>query len=113
MSIYPGAAVVRVLGSQYAVQVRIVRAKAIYARAGIQAIALNDEDVAVTFTTPLPSTDYVLGGLTLVNLAAPDPFLQIKGVSILSQTGFTVRLSAPAPTANFVLHWSIAEEYNP
>ena len=113
MSTFPGAATVRVLGDGRAVQVKLGRAKAIYARAGIYEIAAGEEEIDIEFATGLPSTDYVLGGLTLVNTALPDPFLTIKGTSILSQTGFSVTLSAPAPTANYELHWTIAELYDP
>lgn len=113
MSTYPGAALVRVLGTGEAVQVNIVRAKAIYARSGIVEIGAGDIEVVVTFTTPLPDTNYTVPGLAVNSQNLTDPFLTARVSSILSATGFTVRLSAPTLSASMRLHWSVAEIYNP
>lgn len=113
MSTYPGAATIKILGGNETVQIKVVRAKAIYARSGIVDIGAGDVEVEVEFTTPLPSADYTVPGLAVNSTNLTDPFLTARVSSILSATGFTVRLSAPTLSSSMKLHWSIAEIYNP
>lgn len=72
--------------------------------------------VAVTFATPLQDANWVFAGLTLWNSADADVdvvFLTFLGRVQKSATGFTIQLSAPPPTEDYYLDWSIAEAYNP
>lgn len=113
---YPGAAKVRV-STGPVVKVNITRVKHIYSRAGIKNIEAGSDEVEVEFTTPLVGTNWVLAGLSIVN-HSDDPNLtptfSVKGISAPSQSGFTVKLSAPTPGgSNYKLHWAIAEVYNP
>lgn len=112
MPSYPNVAQVKVLTNRV-VKVVISRPNQIYARAGIVEIGAGEIEVEVTFPTPLPSADYCVPALLVNSQDLPDPFLTARVSSILSATGFTVRLSAPTLSASMRLHWAIAEIYNP
>jgi hypothetical protein len=113
---FPGAAKVKVTPGPI-VKVQIMRTKHIYSRADVEDIEEGSDEVEVEFTTPLIGTNWVLAGLSIVN-HTDDPNLtptfSLKGISAPSQSGFTVKLSAPAPPGtNYKLHWAIAEVFNP
>lgn len=113
--VFPGAAKVRISAGPV-VKVKIVRSRPSYARADSTDIPAGTDEVVVVFNTPLPAATWVFAGLSLVNHADnPDlsQYLSIKGVSAPSQSGFTVKLSAPTISANYKLHWAITEELNP
>lgn len=112
MPSYPPVAQVRVLTNRV-VTVVISRTNQIYARSGIIDIGAGEIEVEVEFPTPLPSTDYTVPALQVNSQDLPDPFITARVSSILSQTGFTVRLSSPTLSASMKLHWAIAELYNP
>lgn len=115
MSTYPGAAKVKVLNDRV-VKVVVQRARPAYVRAGYADIQEGSDEVVIVFNTPVPTTDWIFSGLVVVNHADnPDlsQYLTTKGVSAPSQSGFTAKLSAPALTGNYKLHWSITEALNP
>jgi hypothetical protein len=112
---YPGSAKVKILSDQ-AVKVVIQRARPAFVRAGYADIQSGSDEVVIVFNTPVPSTGWVFSGLVVVNHADNSDlsqYLTVKGVSAPSQSGFTVKLSAPALTGNYKLHWGITESLNP
>lgn len=113
--VYPGAAKVKVTSNQV-VKVKIVRSRPSYARADVTDIPQGTDEVEIEFETPLPSADWVFAGLSIVNHSdAHDlsQYLTVKGVTAPSQSGFTVKLSAPTLTDKYKLHWAITEVLNP
>ncbi len=112
---YPSPAKIRI-DSDRVVRIKIIRPKAYYSRAGIQALAQGVVAVRVDFTTPLVSAAWVIGSLSVVNSA--DPTIDVIAISAVlrsdpSQSGFDILLSTPPNSGNYKLHWSIAEEYDP
>lgn len=116
MSTYPRAAKIT-LQTDRTVKVTLGRPKAYYSRAYSQQLAAGITSVRVDFATPLRDTNWVFGGMPMiVNTGDAETDLQhiqVIGVSNPSQSGFNVVLSVAPLTANYYLHWSIAEKYNP
>lgn len=113
---FPGAARVRVdVGP--VIKVNVSRLRAPFARAGSVNLTPGDITVAVTFTTPPPSASWVLGALTVNNWTDNQeliPDIAARLITAPSTGGFTVRLSvAPPAGTSYVLHWAIAEVFNP
>jgi hypothetical protein len=118
MSGYPGAARVSITEDR-TVKVVIRRDRPQYSRGGSKLLTMGDVEVQVFFgpdatPTALPNNNYIVhvgifNSADNRNLAA-----HITGyVYQKSQSFFWVRLSAPPPTGNYYLEWSIAENYNP
>lgn len=104
------------IGSDRVVKVVISRPRSPYSRADIQDLAAGTREVTVTFDTPTADANWVLGALTIVNSA--DPAIDVQAITAVgrtapSQSGFSVILSAAPLSANYKLHWSIMEAYNP
>lgn len=109
---YPVAADVEIGEDRIAV-VYINRPRAYYSRGGTVDLAAGQTEVVVAFATPLKDSNWVFGGLTFWNSADADidvPFLATVSRLAKSQNGFTLLLSAPPPTANHKLDWTIAEK---
>lgn len=112
---YPNPSKVTV-GPDRVVKVTISRPRSPYSRAGIQNLSAGTREVSVTFTTPTVDANWVLGALTIVNSA--DSAIDVQAITAVgrtapSQSGFSVILSAAPLSANYKLHWSIMEAYNP
>lgn len=73
-------------------------------RAGVQALALNDDTKTVTFSTALASTVYSVD-LTLENLVDANPLMVNFIVTAKTTGGFTYKISAPADSANYSVNW--------
>lgn len=113
---FPGASKIRILQPNKAVKITVSRSKPIYSRSGRKSIQAGVSEVVVEFPTPTVDTNWNYGGMTIVNTSDGDvdrQYITVIGFTAPSQSGFTVKLSAETLSANYVLHWSIAELYNP
>lgn len=113
---FPGASRV-VVDTGPVAKVVVSRLRAPYARAGSVTLNYGADQVTITFTTPVPDTNYVVAGLSVQNWTDnPNltPFITARLISAPSQSGFTVQLSnGPPAGTTYRLHWAIAEVFNP
>jgi hypothetical protein len=110
---FPGASRVVVTPGPV-VKVKIGRFRSQYSRAGVEGLTAGIVTKSVSFTTPLPDTNYVVQ-CTIGNYSDnPDTMPLITAhPTQLTANGFTVRLSGATLTDNYKLHWSIAEVFSP
>lgn len=81
------------------------------ARAGRSAISNGSSTISVVFSSDWDDDNYVLSSHTFENLTDADPIFLQGVITARSSSGFTMRLNAPADSANYVLHWSIRKVY--
>lgn len=125
MSNFPAAARLVEQPSGKAAKLVLSRAKAYYSRAGQVRLTPDKitidantglSTVVVAFPTPVKDTNFVVLGLTFMNVGdslVDIVFLSAMPTVLQSQAGFTVLLSTAPPTDNYYMNWGIAEIHNP
>lgn len=112
---FPGASKI-VIDNGPVVKVVISRARPMFSRAYVEDIPVGAVSLAVTWTTPLTSADYVPIAI-LANWVDNPALTPIISAQISTATpgasGFTVSFSAAIPTDNYKLMWAIAEKFKP
>lgn len=122
---FPAAARIVAQPSGKAAKLLLSRPKAYYSRAGQvrltpDKITIDPQTglstVVVAFPTPVKDTNFVVLGLTFMNVGDSPidiVFIQAMPIVLQSQAGFTVLLSIAPPTDNYYMNWGIAEIHNP
>lgn len=115
MATYPPTAKVTITTARVA-KVTIGRPRPYYSRGDTQRLTVGETTVTVTFDTALRDANWVFAGLTFLNWADPAiDVVQLAATARIqkSASGFELLLTAPPPSDNYYLDWSIAEVYNP
>lgn len=75
-------------------------------RSGSDTVAAGDTQITVTFSTPLPTSNYVVMA-EMTNLVDANPQFQTVIVTNKTNTGFTVKWNAPTDSANYEIGYVV------
>ncbi|MBL7545624.1 MAG: hypothetical protein JNL11_17525 [Bdellovibrionaceae bacterium] len=78
-------------------------------RAGIQSIGNGDDEVEITFSTPVDDTTYVIAAPGFRNTVDSDPIFLDYRIKNKTVNGFTIKLNVPVDSANYRVEYTVNE----